>query len=109
MAEVGEMISSPSLSILFAIGRVAARTLAHMRPVVDLAGSVRTAALSHRTFMVQPGPCAVTIVTSRTPLPVEISHRGSSCVEILSTTGEFGLAGKSFSELGKASADVSPR
>jgi len=68
------MIPSPSLSILFAIGRVAARTLAHMRTVVDLARSVRTPALSNRTFMVQRGPCAVTVVTSRTPLPVESGH-----------------------------------
>ncbi len=80
------MIPSPSLSILFAIGRVAARTLAHMRTVVDLAGSVRTPALSNRTFMVQPGPCAVIVVASNYPLPIEISHRGTSCVEVTSTT-----------------------
>lgn len=63
------MISSPSLSVLFAISRVAARTLAHMRTVVDLAGSVRTSALSNRTFMVQPGPCAVIVVASNYPPP----------------------------------------
>lgn len=103
------MIPSPSLSILFAIGRVAARTLAHMRTVVDLAGSVRTPALSNRTFMVQPGPCAVTVVASESSLSVQVSHRCLRFVECHSTTTEFPGAGKSFSELGKASANGSPR
>ena len=68
------MIPSPSLSLLCAVSRIAVRSLAHLRSVVEPCRAIRLSALPNRAFMVQPGPCAVTIVTSRTPLPVESGH-----------------------------------
>lgn len=82
------MRPSPSLSILCAVARVAARSLAHLRTVVDLAGSVRPTALPNRAFMVQQGPCAVTIVASRTPLPIQVVGHRALRVEHHSTASE---------------------
>lgn len=79
------MIPSPSLRVLHAIGRVAARTFAHLRSVVEPCRAIRFPALPHRAFMVQQGPCAVTVISSAYPLSVQICHRGLLRVEDHST------------------------
>jgi len=79
------MIPSPSLYLVCATARLAGRAFAQLRSIIGLAGPVVPTALPHRAFMVQPGPCAVTVIQFASRPPVQISHQGLRFVEDHST------------------------
>lgn len=88
MAEGVSMRPSPSLALFLAGARVAARALSQLRTIVEPCRAIRLSALPNRAFMVERNPCAVTVVASEYPLPVQVVGHRALRVEHHSTASE---------------------